>query len=188
MSPLFHFIELDITIQALILAVCSAVLSFVFVRFGASTFQRFGILDRPYLYPHEQHRVPVPYGLGVILFLNFTFLSFLFLGFDVDKLRVIFLLGLIVTIVSFLDDLNTIGKFRRIPPAVRLTLQIGVGAIIGMTSIKIGYVSNLLGGIVHLDAYWFAIGGVHIYTIPLIFTILWYVLVFNSINWSDCVP
>lgn len=78
------------------------------------------------------------------------------------------MLGAVVTFVSFIDDLDTIYKFDResksdvkktaeelgkmrldtpffVPAKIRLFMQIGVGAIIGITSIKIGYVSNIFG-------------------------------------------
>ncbi len=50
-----------------------------------------------------------------------------------------------MTCVSFLDDmLNLSAK-------TRLLLQIIIGAIIGITSIKIGYVSNIFGGVIDLE-------------------------------------
>lgn len=71
-------------------------------------------------------------------------------------------------------------------------MQIGVGAIIGLTSIKISYVSHIFGGIMDLSE-WFstvALGGwtITIYWIPVAITIIWYVVVFNAINFSDGVP
>lgn len=39
-----------------------------------------------------------------------------------------------------------------------------------------------------LESYYVVLGDWKIYLIPLLFTIAWYVLVFNSINWSDGVP
>ena len=188
MFSFFHILDIDIIIQVGILAILSTLLTFALLRFGMWAFERLGILDRPHLYPHERHRAPIPYGLGIVLYLDFVVLSLLFLDLSVEKLRTILFLGFIISLVSFLDDLNTIGKFRKIKPIVRLALQIGVGAVIGLTSIKIGYVSGLLGGIVHLDAYYFSVLGMQVYTIPLLITVFWYVLVFNSINWSDCVP
>lgn len=71
-------------------------------------------------------------------------------------------------------------------------MQIGVGLIIGITSIKINYISNLFGGILRLDEFFFQFelyGKLFtIYYIPLIITVFWYVLVFNSINFSDGIP
>ncbi len=71
-------------------------------------------------------------------------------------------------------------------------MQIGVGALVGLTSIKISYMSHILGGIIPLDEwFWsFSIGtfAMTIYWIPVIVTIIWYVVVFNAVNFSDGVP
>jgi hypothetical protein len=89
---------------------------------------------------------------------------------DINKHRlfIILILGAVVTFISFIDDLDTIHKFDResksdvkktaeelggmrrdtpffVPAKVRLMMQIGVGAIVGITSIKIGYISNIFG-------------------------------------------
>ena len=75
---------------------------------------------------------------------------------------------------------------------VRLIMQIGVGLVIGVTSIKISYISNIFGGITPLNDYFFqfSLGEnlLMIYYIPLLLTVFWYVLVFNSINFSDGIP
>jgi UDP-GlcNAc:undecaprenyl-phosphate/decaprenyl-phosphate GlcNAc-1-phosphate transferase len=127
-----------------------------------------------------------------------------------EKLVILLSLGAGVTLVSFFDDLDTIYKFSKndksklrisaddlsevrttkfaISPKWRLALQILVGIIVWLTSIKISYVSNIFWGILHLDIFSFAIAWFDIFIIPLAFTVIWYVLVFNSINWSDGMP
>lgn len=97
--------------------------------------------------------------------------------------------GGIITLVSILDRLHVLGKSKlRISPLFRLLMQIGIGAFVGITSIKIGYISNIFGGILYLDHFQFEIFNINIYIIPFFFTIIWYVLVMNSLNWSDAVP
>lgn len=60
------------------------------------------------------------------------------------KLDIVLALASIIALVSFIDDLDTIGKSRwSVPPLVRLAMQIGVGLIVGLTSIKISYISNI---------------------------------------------
>ena len=57
-----------------------------------------------------------------------------------------------------------------------------------MTAIKMGYMSNIFGGIIHLDQFEnlkFSVGDSTFYLLPLIFTCIWYVLVMNAVNWSD---
>lgn len=109
------------------------------------------------------------------------------------RLHIIIGVALFIAIISFIDDLDTIGKsWIRVPPIFRLLMQIGVGVIIGLTSIKISYVSNIFGGIIDLTDYqidliWQGFQ-ISVYYIPLVITVFWYVLVFNSVNFSDGVP
>jgi UDP-N-acetylmuramyl pentapeptide phosphotransferase/UDP-N-acetylglucosamine-1-phosphate transferase len=109
------------------------------------------------------------------------------------KYWIILILASFIALVSFIDDLDTIDKsYFSLHPMIRLIFQIGIGAIIGITSIKISYISNLLGPLMpgveiwELSQWMTVINeNITIYWIPLIFTIIWYVLVFNSLNWSD---
>ena len=75
-----------------------------------------------------------------------------------------------------------------IKPAFRLAVQIMIGVLVGATSIKIGYISGLFGDIINLTRLGFDIGTFHVYPIPILFTVVWFVLVFNAINWSDGLP
>jgi len=62
------------------------------------------------------------------------------------RFTIVLAVGALITLISWIDDMDTIGKSPvRVPPIVRLLMQIGVGAIIGLTSIKIAYVSNVFG-------------------------------------------
>ena len=149
------------------------------------------------------------------MFLNFAIFS-AFLYFVMpqgmqNKLTILLVLGGIITLVSFIDDLDTIFKFDRdakmdvkrtaaelqgtrkktpfiVPAKIRLLMQVFVGAVVGITSIKIGYISGIFGGVINLESYYIVLGSLKIYIIPLLFTIIWYVIVFNSVNWSDGIP
>lgn len=77
---------------------------------------------------------------------------------------------------------------RNLSPKTRLVFQILIGAFFGLTAIKIGYVTNIFGGIIHLDQFdgWqMTIANNTVYFVPLFVTIIWYVLIMNSFNWSD---
>lgn len=128
--------------------------------------------------------------MGLALVANFILVSLLLLNFETERMVVTLALTLLVTIVSFLDDLDTISVIGwSIPPKLRLVIQILVGAVVGITSIKIGYISNLFGaGVIDLGAYYLQLGDFTLFLIPLIITIVWYVFVFNSLNWSDGIP
>jgi|GEM_PF-1263901 len=74
--------------------------------------------------------------MGIVFFINFFLLSYFFVDIDY-KLIIMFVFGFVITILSFLDD------FFDINPKVRLFFQILIGFVIALSSIKIGYVSNI---------------------------------------------
>jgi UDP-GlcNAc:undecaprenyl-phosphate/decaprenyl-phosphate GlcNAc-1-phosphate transferase len=95
------------------------------------------------------------------------------------KLLLIWFFGCAITLVSFIDDMLNLS------PKFRLLIQIIIGATIGITSIKIGYISNIFGWVIDLPQYFVQIFDWKIFLIPLFFTVIWYVFVFNALNWSD---
>jgi len=155
------------------------ILSFASVSFFRELFYKLDILDNPKKY--WKKRKPVPYSMGVIFFFVFFSVSYYFIE-PSYKLSLVWLFGAIVTTMSFFDDMI------HLSPKSRLIMQICIGAIIGVTSIKIGYISSIFGGVVDLETYYFMLFWVQIYTIPLLFTIVWYVFVFNALNWTDGIP
>ncbi len=107
------------------------------------------------------------------------------------RFTIVLIIGALLNIISFIDDMDTIGKSPiKVPPIVRLGMQIAIGAIIGITSIKISYISNIFGGILHLDdpMWQFMVFDQEIYILPVVITIIWYVLIFNAVNFSDGIP
>lgn len=175
----------------------SAIFSYFLIKFIIFIFTKYQILDRPHLYKSEKWRDPKPYGVGIMLFLTLLISSpfvFLFGWFNelLEKRFLIFLLvGAIISVISFVDDMDTIAKSKiKIPPIFRLGMQILVGVIMGLTSFKIAYVSNLFGGLFHLDdpTWQIELWGYTINYFSIFVTIFWYVLIFNAVNFSDWVP
>jgi len=64
------------------------------------------------------------------------------------KALYVLIAGLLTTLVMAWDDHK-----RTLPPFFRLLFQIGLGTFFGLTAIKIGYVSNIFGGIISLDSF-----------------------------------
>lgn len=159
-------------------------------------FRKYNIIDRPHLYKTEQGRPPAPYWVGILIILVLLLcFPLMYCMFDFSqvlerRLHIVLAIGVIIAIVSFIDDMDTIGKTpMKVSPLLRLFMQICIGAVIGLTSIKIDYI---FGWIFHLTDYFMDF---HIweklftvYYIPVLITIFWYVLVFNSVNFSDWVP
>ncbi len=151
-------------------------LSYILIVSISRVFRKFDILDNPKKY--WKKRKPIPYSLGVVFFLAFLCISILFVDINYKFLLILWFGG-VITLVSFFDDLISLSA------KTRLILQILVGATIGITSIKIGYVSNIFWWVVELETLSTIIAWKEIFIIPLIFTILWYVFVFNALNWTD---
>ncbi len=186
-------------LEIIILFIASCIFSPLILRGVISMLRKWKLLDRPNLYRSEIGRTPVPYGAGIAIIMTILFfVPILYTLIDFTptlehRLHIILILAIIIAGVTFLDDLDTIGKSPiSVSPIFRLFMQIGIGVIIGLTSIKISYISNIFGGVIDLTDYHFSfIWGsdqIIIYYIPLLLTIFWYVLVFNSVNFSDGVP
>jgi len=208
---------MNLFLFTLILFVGSSVASYFLLRWIEILWKKLGLLDRPHLYKSERWRKPVPYSAGVCILLMLLIMSpIVFLYGDLSSLLlkrffIVLIIGVCITIVSFLDDMDTIGKLPfSIPPIVRLLMQVLVGAIIGFTSIKISYISQFFGWVTRLDDLyitftpsdwnWF-LYNIHLlnyfqfpsvtiilYYFPLLVTIIWYVVVFNAVNFSDGIP
>lgn len=179
--------QLPIIYQITTIMLTSSILFALLYRFMMWWFARYGLMDRPDKY--GLRRAPVPFAVWVSLYIGFALMSFLL--FDItQKLAIILALWGFLVLYTFLDDLVTIEHplALKIHPALRLTFQILIGAIIGLTSIKIAYISGLLDGIISLTVWSFMIGEMIIYPIALTVSIAWYVILFNVINWSDEVP
>ena len=154
----------------------SFLLSYILITAFKSLFYKLDIVDNPKKY--NKKRAPIPYSMGVVFFLVFFLTSFFFVEHSY-KLYLLWFFGLLVSSISFLDDMLEVSA------KVRLVVQILIWAVIWLTSIKIGYISNIFWWIIDLQTYNFEFLGHTIYIIPLIFTIAWYVFVFNALNWTD---
>jgi len=160
----------------LILLSLSISLSYLLIVCTSKAFTKFDILDNPKKY--WKKRKPVPYSMGIIFFVSFFLLSFLSVEYNF-KLLLVWIFWALITAISFLDDM--IGMSAK----MRLLIQILIWAVIWITSIKIGYVSNIFWGVVELETLSAMVLGREIFIIPLLFTIAWYVFVFNALNWTD---
>jgi UDP-N-acetylmuramyl pentapeptide phosphotransferase/UDP-N-acetylglucosamine-1-phosphate transferase len=137
-------------LELLILTLSSSIIGYGVLSLVQKYWKKVGLLDRPHLYRTEAGRPPVPYGIGIAIITTLLLISPLIpYFFEISstlehRLHIVLALASIIAIVSFVDDLDTIGKSRwSVPPVVRLLMQIGVGLIIGLTSIKISYISNI---------------------------------------------
>lgn len=158
----------------------AALISPLVIRF----YKKNNWVDDPKLHPHAKktHTVPVPRGGGLVVFFAIVLASALFL--EVDKyLIAIFVGGLVLTIVGFLDDIYDIH------PAVRIGTGLLASLIVIGSGIGIAYISNPFGlEVIHLDqpqlVFEFLGKSRHIWILSDFFALLFLLWNMNIINWS----
>lgn len=159
------------------------ILTFLLTAIALKVFPCFGFMDRPHLYGLK--RAPIPYSGGLILFFVFLVTSFLFLDLNKHLLGLLLASGLIV-LVSFLDD-----RYR-LSPYLRLGVQVLAAFLVIGFGVGIDAITNPLGGLLHLDTYRIPIvwKGVeyHLTVLADLFTVVWIVLLMNTMNWLDGLP
>ena len=160
----------------IVIFLISIFLSYFFIVFFYGIFNKYNILDNPKKY--WKKRKPIPYGMWIVFFISFFILSYIFVPYSY-KLFLIWFFWAAITIISFIDDR------LHISPHVRLIIQIIIWAVIGLTSIKIWYISNIFGWIINFETYFIQIFNLKIYLVTFFFTIAWYVFIFNALNWTD---
>jgi UDP-N-acetylmuramyl pentapeptide phosphotransferase/UDP-N-acetylglucosamine-1-phosphate transferase len=111
--------------------ILSIIISPLIIRGTAFFLERAGLMDRPHLYKSELGRKPAPYGVGIALIFILLLLSpfiFFFSNFSPlleKRFLIVLIIGIGISIISFIDDMDTIGKSRiKVPPLARLCMQI----------------------------------------------------------------
>lgn len=150
---------------------------------GTKLFPKLGLMDRPKNYGLK--RAPIPYPGGILLYPVFLTLCLVFFEPNAKLIGLLIAAG-ILSIVSFIDDRINLS------PWIRLLNQILVGVILVVAGIGIYTISNPFGGVLHLDTIQFSleIGSKSqtLLVLSSLFTVLWVVLVVNTMNWLDGIP
>ena len=144
--------------------------------------KKLGLIDDPSKHKHPGiiHKVPIPRGGGIPLFLGVLIASLIFL--PVTKTTISLFLGsFLALIVGILDD-----KFD-LSPYLRFGLNIISAAIVVGGGISIPFVTNPFGGILNLSIALFTLDLFNyqftLYISQLI-ALIWFVWVMNMLNWS----
>lgn len=130
---------------------------------------RFNLIDDPDIRPHPAHiqKRTVPRAGGLALFFGIVVSMLIFTPFQSQTIGIIAGL-LILLMVGLLDD-----KIINLSPYLRLIGQILAALIVVLSGVGIQFITNPLGGILHLEKW-----------IADIFAIIWIVWVMNMVNWS----
>lgn len=162
----------------------SLLLSLVFTPVTIWLFTRLGWVIDPKKTPHPAHihKVPVPKGGGLVIFLAIFITLAVLMKFD-KHLIAIALAAAITVIVGLIDDI------RGMNPYLRLTINFLAVGIIVASGIGIAFVSNPFGGVIDLSQprLGFELLGRHheIWILADIFALLWIPILMNAINWSS---
>lgn len=156
--------------------ILSTIFSLIIVLLLIKLFYKLNILDNPKKYKKE--RAPIPYSMWITFFICFSILSYFFVEHNY-KYYLLLAFWCLITFISFMDDMLNLS------PKIRLLIQIIIWAVIWTTAIKVWYVSNIFGWVIDLDGFFLEILNYKIYLASLFFTIIWYVFIFNSLNWTD---
>ena len=146
-------------------------------------FKKRGWTEKPDKKKHPKiiHTRPVPRGGGIPIYLAVFAATLIFLPLD-NHLLVILIAGFINLAIGIIDDLFDISPYLRLGTNTLSALIIIAGGI------GIAFITNPLGGILHLDQpqLTFNLFGQvrNIWLVSDIFTIVWIIWCMNIVSWS----
>jgi UDP-GlcNAc:undecaprenyl-phosphate GlcNAc-1-phosphate transferase len=162
-------------IIAFIVTAIATPISLVFIK-------RFGLFDDPKVHKHPGiiHKIPIPRGGGIPLFIGIVVTGILFL--PITKIVIaLFFAAAISLVVGVIDD-----RFD-ISPYLRFFINIIVALIVVGSGVGIPFITNPFGGILYLNSIIipFDFFGHHsIVFFSDLIAIIWIVWVMNMLNWS----
>jgi len=172
-----------LTFSFIIPLAVSFIISLIFTPVVIKLYKKLGIMDDPKNQHHPKvlHKYPVPRGGGIPILISLILGCVLFLPLDKPVIAII-IAGLVIVFVGSLDDIFDINPYFRL-----LTNLIAAGIIVG-AGVGISYITNPLGGIIHLDTIKIPLELLgktrNIVVIADIFAVIWIVWTMNMVNWS----
>lgn len=162
-------------VVACIATIVATPLSLIIIR-------KWGLLDDPAKRKHPAliHTKPIPRGGGIPIFIGFFIASLFFLPF-VKITNAVVIATFLALVIGVLDD-----KYD-ISPYIRFIVNFVTAWIVVGSGVTIPFITNPLGGILHLDAFLFSssiLGFPLQFHIGDIVSIIWIVWVMNMLNWS----
>ncbi len=164
-------------------AILSFILTFSVIPLVIKLANKYGLVDDPKhrRHPAHTHKGVIPRAGGLAIYLGIMIPSLLFL--PINKALIgILLAGLLTTLIGLWDDKKDLSPHFRLVANI-LTALLVVGAGIG-----IPYITNPLGGVVHLDTLRISftfLGNHSILVLADILAVLWIVWTMNIVGWSS---
>lgn len=165
-------------ITAFIVTAVLTPLSIYFIR-------KFGLMDDPKLHKHPGiiHTKPIPRGGGIPLFLGAFIAGIFFLPWTMTTLAV-FIAALLALVIGVIDDkLNA--QSKDVSPYLRFLINILTAIIVVGSGVSIRFITDPMGGIIHLDAIKIPLFIPQFYIfLSDIVSVIWLIWVMNMLNWS----
>lgn len=146
--------------------------------------RKFGILDDPTIHKHPGviHRKPIPRGGGIPLFIGTFVAGILFLPLNTITLS-LYVAAFLALAIGVIDDkLNAVAK--DVSPYLRFLINILCAVIVVGSGVSVPFITNPLGGILHLNTIVFQVPGLFAVDLASIIAIIWIIWVMNMLNWS----
>jgi len=146
--------------------------------------RKFRILDDPTIHKHPGviHRKPIPRGGGIPLFLGTFVAGLLFLPLNNITLS-LYIASFLALAIGVIDDkLNAVAK--DVSPYLRFLINILCAVIVVGSGVSVPFITNPLGGILHLDTIIFRLPGIFAFDLGSVIAIIWIIWVMNMLNWS----
>jgi len=174
----------DLISMSYVLPALSAFLLTVFAALiSLKLFPKLGLLDNPKKYGLK--RKPIPYPGGIMLWMIFVLLTLIFFEPTFKLLGLLFGSGILV-LISFIDDRITL------PAWLRLIIQVMVAMVMVVAGIGVEAITNPFGGYLDLAQFKFFLQfgetTIQIMALSGLFTLIWILLIVNTMNWLDGIP
>ena len=164
-------------------AISALILTILSIVIALKVFPKLGLMDKPEKYGLK--RKAIPYPGGILLYVIFLITTLIFFEPTLKLMGLLIACGILV-FVSFLDDRISL------PPWLRLLVQIFVAMILVVVGVGIATITNPFGGYIALDQIKFVLQfgdtAVTVMALSGIFTIIWVLLLTNTMNWLDGIP
>lgn len=160
------------------IALSSLGIGLIMVRLALWLFPKWGLMDRPHKYGLK--RAPIPYYGGITIVAAFILSILIWVKLDWEIIGFLFF-GLLVAGVSFIDDR------RGLSPILRLGVQVVAGVGLFFSGVAIHSLPNPFGTEFNLSVVMlnFPMWGWELAVFSLLATVLWVVMIMNTMNWID---
>lgn len=163
---------------------CSTIIGLIATPLVILFAKRYKLVDNPFVryHPANTHEGIIPRAGGLAILIPFVITTLIFV--EVSHIVVGILLGaILIVLMGIVDDIFDVS------PMIRLMTIFIIVSVVILFGLGVPYISNPLGGVIHLDQIKFSyiLFGQHKEFLILsnLFALLWISAIMNFVNWSS---